>query len=145
MIGKNNIWEWQAKDKDGKVVETAPGMKSITMRGPGTLPDLIASANLFLYCKRLDAVRIGLPDPGYTLDLSSIKPLGHTDQTDQDLGVWAPTNALPVSLPTDPAVRAAHEKLIAERLGMAEMIPLPEAPPGLAAAPPLSPARPKAK
>lgn len=135
MMGKNNIWEWQAKDKDGKVVETAPNMTRIVMRGPGTLPDLIASANLFLYNKRLDAVRIGLPDPGYALDLESIKPLGHTDQTDENVGRWAPTNAVPIQLPTDPAVRAAHEKLIAERLGMAELLPLPEAPPGLAPAP----------
>jgi hypothetical protein len=138
---KNNIWEFQAKGKGGEVVESAPGMKSFVLRGPGTLLDLVNSATILLNSRRLDAIRIGLPDPEYAIIPESIKPLGHTDHNTQEIGQWAPPVVVaPLQLPTDPAVRAAHEKLIAEKLGIT-MTPPPAPAPDVPAPAPVAPAK----
>lgn len=114
-LGNVNIWRFAAVDKDGEVFESAPGMRKFLVHGPATKRDLIAAAHLLLNAKRLDAIRAGIDDPGYKLDESSIEPVGHSDA---ELGQWRPDGAMPLNLPTDPAVRASHEKLIAEKLGV---------------------------
>ena len=124
MLSKNNIWRFRALDKDGKPVESAPKMSTFTVRGPGTKAELIRGATILLNSHRADAMRIGLEDPGYKLDESSIEPLGHTDN---EVGFWRTGGAAPLDLPTDAAVRAEDRKFLAEKMGVEpDDIPEPE-------------------
>ena len=116
-LGKVNIWKFKATGADGKPVESAPGMTSFTVKGPASKPALVEAATLLLNSKRADAIRIGLEDPGYKLDESSIEPVGHTDA---DVGQFFVPGGKPLDLPTDAAVRKADRKLVAEKLGLNE-------------------------
>jgi hypothetical protein len=111
---KNNIWRCGVVDKDGAPVHTAPGMTTLTFRGPGTRRDAIEAVRLLLDSKRADAINAGEDDPGYKMAEGSLEALGHSDD---DLGFFRPAASEPLNLPTDPAVRAAHDKIIADKLG----------------------------
>lgn len=50
-----NHWKWQAKDKDGQVVEAAPGMLFFDSRGPVSKAELIRSAQRMLNTLRYRA------------------------------------------------------------------------------------------
>lgn len=95
-------WKWQAKDKDGNVVEAAPGQPWFFCRGPETLPQMIEGARILLNNRRVDAKRFGLPDPGYVLDESSIQAVPDDDTAE----------LRPLELPTDRAVAKEHRKHI---------------------------------
>lgn len=121
-------WKFQAKDKDGKVVDASPGHPFFFCRGAESKQDMIRGANILLNNKRLDAVRFGFPDPGYRLDIQSmiyveenVNDLGAgplPDLTSEEGKEFLPTPGLsPINLPLDDAVNAAHEKLIAEQGG----------------------------
>lgn len=120
----NIAWKWQAKDAEGKIVEAAPGQPYFYCRGPATAAEMIRGANLLLNNKRLDAVRFGLPDPGYVLDKSSLRAVEEpvTDLSAEPLpigeaGKAAGADLKPLDLPTDAAVNAAHAKFIEENGG----------------------------
>jgi hypothetical protein len=100
------VWKWQAKDKDGKPVESAPGVNVFTSRGPGTKRDLIQGATIMLNSKRMRAVRDGLQDPGYKIDEASIKA---EEVDDSPFGQWVPPGAQPVKLPSE---REAEEAAV---------------------------------
>lgn len=117
---KNNIWRCKIVDSGGNPVQPAPGMTYLEIRGPGTKADAIEAIRLLLDSKRVDAMRVGEDDPGYQMAEGSLEPLGHTEITTADFGRFRPNGAAPLDLPTDAAVRAAHEKLIADKLGTSD-------------------------
>jgi hypothetical protein len=110
---RNNIWRVKVLDGDNRPVQNDKGETTVILRGPASRAELIRSAEILFNSKRNDALLAGLGDPGYHIDLESIEPLGHSDA---DLGQWKPEGARQLNLPTDPAVRAQHEKLINEKL-----------------------------
>jgi hypothetical protein len=108
-----HAWTFQVNDPDGNLVETAPGQKRITMRGPRNKAALIRQANRLLGSRRRAATREGFDDPGYVLDESSIKYEGNIEGP---VGQWRPASAAPLSLPTDPAVQEAKNRRLAEEI-----------------------------
>lgn len=119
--GRNNVWRVKVLDRDNNpVISDKRGGTTLILRGPASVEDLKKGAAILLNSKRADAMRAGLEDPGYHIDESSIEPAGHSDD---DVGMWFPPGAKPVNLPTDAAAQAARDKLIAERLGVANPNP----------------------
>jgi hypothetical protein len=114
MLSKVNIWRVRVLDGNNQPVKNERGEVTAVLKGPATKAELIRSAEILFNSKRQDAIFAGLPDPGYHIDPESVEPLGHSDA---DLGQWRPEGARPLELPTDPAVRKQHEKLIKEKLG----------------------------
>ena len=94
-----NVWKWKAKDKDGNPVQFAPGMTTHVFRGPTNPKDAKASAELYLANARNEAMRNGYDDPGYTLDESSLEPVGTADPlTPDNVGTWKPPGTAPLTL-----------------------------------------------
>lgn len=93
--GLPNVWRWQAKDKDGKLVEFAPGCPYAEFRGPTDRESVIAHATGYLQSARVEATTNGVEDPGYELDLDSVTPVGNNESA---MGGWKPRNAKPVTL-----------------------------------------------
>lgn len=88
-----NIWKWTAKDKDGKVVESAPGMKHFISRGPIDKAVVKQHAQQLLNVRRerewyASGGHDGGVDPGYVVD--TIEPVGDSEQTEQNVGEWRP-------------------------------------------------------
>lgn len=108
-----NVWKWKAKGGDGKPVEASPGAPFFISRGPRNVPDMKQAAAILLYGKRMEAVRAGLPDPGYVLDGD---PEPYAEDDTSPVGGWATEGARPVSLPTDPAVAADKAAFLEEQL-----------------------------
>jgi len=109
-----NEWKFQAKDKDGAIVEPSPGMAFFIARGPTSKKEMAEKATQLLDNARLDAMRAGLPDPGYVVDEESIVPAGNTPQTDQNVGTWHPSGAVPLSLPNSDVIAEHHQRLAEE-------------------------------
>jgi hypothetical protein len=109
-----NVWKWRAVDKDGKPVESAPGMQHFESRGPGKKADMIQAAKTLLYAKRVEAAQAGLPDPGYAVVEDSVEAVADDPVLDVDFGVRQPAGGVPVNLPTDPAVAADRERRLVE-------------------------------
>ena len=61
-------WIWTAKDKEGKPVESAPGMLHFDSRGPTTLREMKKSAQFILDNMRRGAIRAALDDASEELD-----------------------------------------------------------------------------
>lgn len=110
-----NVWRWQAKDKDGKVVEPAPGKTHFISRGPGRRKDMIDGATILLNNKRRAAIREGLEDPGYAVVPESVEAVETADQSVLGVGAWRPSGSKQVNLPTDPAVNEAKTKRLIEQ------------------------------
>lgn len=106
---RTNVWKWQAKDKNGSIVQSSPGLNYFISRGPTTKPDMVQAANLILNNHRLDAIRAGLEDPGYELVEDSVQPAGDNQS---DVGDWRPEGAVPTQLPISEAVQEHHQRLI---------------------------------
>lgn len=104
-----NVWRFRVLDKDNKPVETAPGMKFIEARGPGTPNDMKAAARLLLDNKRRDAIRAGYEDPGYHMDEGSLEPVAEDNGALP--GDWRPSKAQPLQLPTEVAPEDADARV----------------------------------
>jgi hypothetical protein len=116
-----NVWRFQAKDKDGAIVESSPGMTHFEFRGPTSKKEVIEAAALFFGNHRLDAMRAGLDDPGYAIDESTIEPAGNAPQTATDIGTRRPEVARPIQMPNADIVAENNARVIEEgrqRLGL---------------------------
>lgn len=71
-----NTWKWQAKDKNGALVEFAPGSTWCVMRGPTSKGELIEKANGLLYNARVEKCTNGEEDPEFQIVPESITPIG---------------------------------------------------------------------
>jgi hypothetical protein len=116
-----NVWRFQAKDKDGNIVESSPRTTFFEFRGPTSKKEVIEAAALFFGNHRLDAMRAGLDDPGYVIDESTIEPAGNAPQTAADIGTRRPAGAVPVQMPNADVIAENNARVIEEgrqRLGL---------------------------
>jgi hypothetical protein len=97
-----NIWKVTAKDKDGKPVESAPGMYHFIARGPID-PNIVKQhIQQILNVRRerewyASGGHEGGVDPGYVVD--KIEPVGDSEQTEENIGEWRPPERVaPVTL-----------------------------------------------
>lgn len=108
-------WKWQAQDKHGNIVEAAPGKPFFFSRGPSNPSDAIRAANILLECKRTDAVRFGLEDPGYELVPQSLEAVDEPESP--IIGGLPRTPVEPLNLPIDGELNARHMELIEQHGG----------------------------
>jgi hypothetical protein len=94
----NNVWKMTAKDKDGKPVESAPGMTTFIMRGPEKKATVELHGQYLLNSMRQREFDNTGVDPGYKVD--KVEPAGEFSDPAVDLiGEWRPRGAEPVNLP----------------------------------------------
>jgi hypothetical protein len=79
---KNNVWRWTAKDKDGKLVEAAPGAPFFHSRGPESEAEMRREAQRVLNARmQLEWYEAGeAPDwdsPAYRVD--TVEAQGFSD------------------------------------------------------------------
>jgi hypothetical protein len=116
-----NVWRFQAKDKDGNIVEASPGAPFFEFRGPTSKKEVIEAAALFFGNHRLDAIRAGLEDPEYAIDESTIEPGGSAPQNIMDIGQRRPAGARPIQMPNADKIAENNARVIEEgreRLGL---------------------------
>jgi hypothetical protein len=114
-----NIWTYSGKDKNGKLIEFAPGMTKATATGPTKPADVLRNAKIHLYNARMEAVRNGYADPGYVVDEESIKPVGVASiGTVDEMISWKPEGGVPVTIgvgltmPTPEAQKAHDDAMV---------------------------------
>lgn len=102
----NNVWRMTARDKDGKPVESHPGMFAFIMRGPQDINTVKQHAQILLNSMRQRVFDSTGVDPEYTVE--SVEPAGESDPTTDLIGNWRPRGSAPVAMPA--AVESVAEE-----------------------------------
>lgn len=91
------IWQWQAEDRDGNLVEFASGHTTCFMKVEGGYQQAMAHAASFLYGARVEACTNGLPDPEYKVLPDSMKQTGTTAGGRDNVGTFHPPSGVPLT------------------------------------------------
>lgn len=115
---RTNAWRWQAKDAQGRIVESSPGTTFFESRGPASKADMKELATILLNNHRMEAIRAGLDDPGYVVDEESIKPAAEAPPLNStNVGAWQPPAARPIQFPNADVIQANNQRVIEEATG----------------------------